>query len=410
MKTPEIIVKGADSDMKTMKLSDFCQRVVRKNSNLESERVLTISAQYGLIDQGEFFNKRIASNQIEGYYLIKKGEFAYNKSYSADYPVGAVKALTNYEDGVLSTLYVIFENVKKNLVNSNWLQHYFESNYWHREILERASEGARNHGLLNISAEDFLDIPITIPSSYEVQKRISEFLDGIDNYISSEEKKLENLRNTKNAYLIKLFPKEGETEPEIRFECFEGNWKTDIGNRLFRQYSDKGYPYLPVLSATQDQGMVLRDNVGIDMSYNKDNEVTYKRVKPGQFVIHLRSFQGGFAHSDVEGITSPAYTVFGLIDETTQDDKFWSIYFTSKAFIKRLELVTYGIRDGRSIDVDGFMNLNLVYPPTKAEQSKIASFFISMDKCIKASETNVSKLQQLRKGLLERMFVDSNKD
>ncbi len=214
----------------------------------------------------------------------------------------------------------------------------------------------------------------------------------------------------KEALLEKMFPKDGEDEPEIRLGKYKGSWGHLKAKEIFSQSSEKGYPNLPVLSATQDQGMILRDNVGIDMTYSRDNVSSYKRVKPGQFVIHLRSFQGGFAHSAVEGITSPAYTVFGLIDQELHDDNFWKIYFTSNRFIKSLELVTYGIRDGRSIDVNGFMDSSLAFPSTKAEQTAIASFFDTLDTYIHASTMKIEKLKCIRKGLLERMFVSNEKE
>ena len=142
---------------------------------------------------------------------------------------------------------------------------------------------------------------------------------------------------------------------------------------MFISTADKGYPDLPVLSATQDRGMIRRDENSINIFHDKKNEAGYKRVLPGQFVIHLRSFQGGFAHSTIEGITSPAYTVFGFSEPEKHDSEYWKYVFTSKAFIRRLETVTYGIRDGRSISYDEFLTLGFAYP-SKAEQTAIARY------------------------------------
>ena len=127
------------------------------------------------------------------------------------------------------------------------------------------------------------------------------------------------------------------------------------------------------MSATQDRGMIRRDENSINIFHDKKNEAGYKRVLPGQFVIHLRSFQGGFAHSAIEGITSPAYTVFGFSEPEKHDSEYWKYVFTSKSFIRRLETVTYGIRDGRSISYDEFLTLGFVYP-SKAEQTAIARY------------------------------------
>ena len=161
--------------------------------------------------------------------------------------------------------------------------------------------------------------------------------------------------------------------PAIRFKGFSDAWEQRKAKELFVSTADKGYPELPVLSATQDRGMIRRDENSINIFHDKKNEAGYKRVLPGQFVIHLRSFQGGFAHSAIEGITSPAYTVFGFSEPEKHDSEYWKYVFTSKSFIQRLETVTYGIRDGRSISYEEFLTLGFVYP-SKAEQTAIARY------------------------------------
>ena len=134
-------------------LSDFVTRITRRNKNNESSLPLTISAQYGLVDQITFFNKTVASVDLSGYYLLYNGDFAYNKSYSNDYAWGAVKRLDKYEKGCLSSLYFVFRPTDK--VDSDYLTHYFETNKWHKGISDIAGEGARNHGLLNMSVDDY---------------------------------------------------------------------------------------------------------------------------------------------------------------------------------------------------------------------------------------------------------------
>lgn len=196
-------------------------------------------------------------------------------------------------------------------------------------------------------------------------------------------------------------------KPEIRFNGFEGEWVKDNAVYIFETYYDKNHPNLPVLSASQELGMVIRDNVGFQVQHNKENEVGYKRVLPGQFVIHLRSFQGGFAHSMVEGITSPAYTVMQFKNSSTQDDIYWKYVLTSKTFIKRLETVTYGIRDGRSISFEDFSELNFTFP-SLSEQEKIGLFLTTLDKLIAKLEAKLDKLRKLKQALLEKMFVNVN--
>lgn len=171
------------------KLGDLVERITKKNQDLLSELPLTISAQYGLIDQKEFFDKRVASKDISGYYLIKNGEFAYNKSTSTDAPWGAIKRLDRYETGVLSTLYIVFGIKKDTELNSNFLTAYYSTNLWHKEIHEIAAEGARNHGLLNISPADFFKTKLSTPQDLKEQNKIGNYFIQLDQLITLHQRK-----------------------------------------------------------------------------------------------------------------------------------------------------------------------------------------------------------------------------
>ena len=158
-------------------------------------------------------------------------------------------------------------------------------------------------------------------------------------------------------------------------------WEQCKADYIFESVTDKGYPELSVLSASQELGMVYRDQNGIDIQHDKKNEASYKRVLPGQFVIHLRSFQGGFAYSEIEGITSPAYTIMSFKNANEQYGLFWKHVFKSETFIKRLETITYGIRDGRSISFSDFKSLILRYP-SFSEQKLIGDSLAVVEKGI----------------------------
>ena len=204
----------------------------------------------------------------------------------------------------------------------------------------------------NISKNKVMEIAVSLPSLDE-QKMIGQYFSQLDNLITLHQ------RNS-IGYIFKV-------------RAYTNAWEQRKAKELFVSTADKGYPELPVLSATQDRGMIRRDENSINIFHDKKNEAGYKRVLPGQFVIHLRSFQGGFAHSAIEGITSPAYTVFGFSEPEKHDSEYWKYVFTSKSFIQRLETVTYGIRDGRSISYEEFLTLGFVYP-SKAEQTAIARY------------------------------------
>ena len=171
------------------KLGDLVDRVTRKNQDLVSELPLTISAQYGLIDQNEFFDKRVASKDVSGYYLIENGEFAYNKSTSTDAPWGAIKRLDRYENGVLSTLYIVFGIKENNPIDSDFLVSYYSTNLWHKGIHEIAAEGARNHGLLNIAPADFFETKLMIPQDIEEQKKIGKYFEELERLITLHQRK-----------------------------------------------------------------------------------------------------------------------------------------------------------------------------------------------------------------------------
>ena len=199
---PEIRFDGFEGEWVEKRLKDISKRVTRKNNGLVSERALTISAQFGLVDQEEFFQKKVASKDVSGYYLIKNGEFAYNKSYSTGYPLGAIKRLDKYEHGVLSTLYILFKAVD---VDSDYLAHYYESDKWHREVSMCAAEGARNHGLLNIAPVDFFNTRLVIPEEREEQQAIGAYFSNLDNLISSHQEKISQLETLKKKLLQDMF-------------------------------------------------------------------------------------------------------------------------------------------------------------------------------------------------------------
>ena len=176
-KNPMCRIEGFEQALSTYKMCDFSSRIATKNKDSKCSLVLTIAAQYGLVNQESFFNKSVASENLTGYYLLHKGEFAYNRSYSAGYDWGAVKRLDNYDEGVLSSLYICFK-INETIVDSDYLAYYFESTKWHRGLSDIAGEGARNHGLLNVSITDYFNTKHRFPV-IEEQKAIAKMLNTI---------------------------------------------------------------------------------------------------------------------------------------------------------------------------------------------------------------------------------------
>ena len=202
---PRCFLGSFDFSWEQRKLGELVDRVVRKNINNESTLPLTISAQYGLVDQITYFNNRVASRDVSNYYLVLNGEFAYNKSTSDGYPFGAVKRLDLYEKGVLSTLYIVFAPKKEQQIDSDYLTVFFDTDRWHKGVAERAAEGARNHGLLNISAEDFFDIDLSVPKDIVEQKQIGAFIRQLDHLITLHQRKCVFLFGFFQAFISMIF-------------------------------------------------------------------------------------------------------------------------------------------------------------------------------------------------------------
>jgi len=188
-KNPEIRFAGFTDDWEQRKLGEICERLTRKNKDNESDLPLTISSQHGLIDQRDFFNKVVAAKDMSEYYLLQKGEFAYNKSYSNGYDYGSIKRLNSYEKGCLSTLYICFKLISDK-VNSDYLECYFDTLAWYYDVSQICSEGARNHGLLNVDVKAFFtEVTVKLPVDVMEQQQISAILHSLDHLITLHQRK-----------------------------------------------------------------------------------------------------------------------------------------------------------------------------------------------------------------------------
>lgn len=178
------------------------ERVTRKNSEKNSN-VLTISGEHGLISQRDYFNKSVASENLTGYTLLRKGEFAYNKSYSAGYPMGAIKPLRRYDAGVVSSLYICFRCRDDAAADADFFRHYFEAGLLNDELNGIAQEGARNHGLLNVGVGDFFKLRLHIPEVHD-QQRIAAIINMAESKERVIAEQIAKLRNEKRALMQQL--------------------------------------------------------------------------------------------------------------------------------------------------------------------------------------------------------------
>ena len=200
--TPRLRFPGFEGEWEEKKLGEVFKRLTNKNAE-NNKNVLTISAQFGLISQLDFFKKSVSAVDVTGYYLLQKGDFAYNKSSSQGKPVGAIKPLKLYDKGVVSTLYICFRCQDSKVVGF-WEQ-YFDAGIFDKEIMSIAQEGARNHGLLNVSTNDFFGLTILMPTPAEQQK-IASCLSSLDDLIAAESAKVEALKDHKKGLMQQLFP------------------------------------------------------------------------------------------------------------------------------------------------------------------------------------------------------------
>lgn len=190
-------------DWEEKKLNEIAVRVTRKNKDNVTDIPLTISSADGLIDQRNFFNKVVASKDMSGYFLLKNGEFAYNKSYSKGYNFGSIKRLDLYDEGALSTLYICFALNKNE--NSDFYQKYFDSLSWYPELQKICAEGARNHGLLNVPTNDFFQLKLCVPSSDKEQHKIADCLSSLDEVIEKQKATLAAWEELKKGLLQQMF-------------------------------------------------------------------------------------------------------------------------------------------------------------------------------------------------------------
>ena len=402
MQKPKITFRQYNNRIKECLLEECLSVCNERNAKMQydKEDALSVSDEFGVVNQIRHLGRSYAGKDVSGYKILRKNQIVYTKSPLRQKPYGIIKE-NEFEDGIVSVLYAVYDT--KEGVTPSFLNRYFEPyGRINKYLTPLISKGAKN--TINISDEQALKGKIFIPTDIKEQEAIASYFRTLDVLISSSAQKISSLRQMKVASLQAMFPQKGETKPKVRFKGFEGDYKTICASDIFKTYDDRNHPDLPVLSAYQDiRGMSPRSDNGYEIYHDKANEVTYKRVLPGQFVIHLRSFQGGFAHSSVEGICSPAYTVFMFKDDGIHDDYYWKYIFMSSPFIESLKMITYGIRDGRSINFKEFAEMYFTVPSYE-EQKMISTFFRTLDKQISLEEQKLESLKRIKSACLDKMF------
>lgn len=268
-------------------------------------------------------------------------------------------------------------------------------------IKAKAERVAAGSTFAEISGKKLGELEFMFPDTDE-QKAIGAYFKNLDYLITLHQCKLEKLKIVKKSMLVNCFPKNGEKVPKFRFSGFTGDWEQRKLGDVFVEYSEKNHEELPALMIIQGGGTIRRDESDRSLLYDKANLSNYKMVKEGDFIVHLRSFEGGLEKATNTGIISPAYHAFH--GENT-DSRFYYSYFRSKKFIEiDLKPHVYGIRDGRSIDIEGMKTIKI--PSTSYEEQKaIGTFTEQLDNLITLHQRELKKLQMIKKSMLRSMFV-----
>ena len=400
---PQIRFSGFTDTWEQRKLSDMVERVTRKNENRESELPLTISAQYGLIDQNEFFDKRIASRDVSGYYLLKKGEFAYNKSTSSDAPWGAVKRLDRYEMGVLSTLYIVFALKENGNIDSNFLVSYYDTDCWHKGVQAIAAEGARNHGLLNITPADYFETVLTVPSDVKEQHQIGSFFAKLDTLITLHQRKYDKLTKVKKAMLEKMFPKNGSLYPEIRFKGFTDAWEQrELGECA--EFNPKSE--LPDIFEYVDLESVVGTDILSHRTESKSSAPSRAQrlaQKGDVFYQTVRPYQKNnciFENDENNWVFSTGYAQLRPVN----DGYFLLTLLQNEDFVK-LVLDRCTGTSYPAINSNDLADIDVNIPINNLEQQRIGDYFRNLDSLITLHQRKLEKLKNIKKACLEKMFV-----
>ena len=371
-------------------MGDLVDRVTRKNQDLVSELPLTISAQYGLIDQNEFFDKRVASKDVSGYYLIENGEFAYNKSTSTDAPWGAIKRLDRYENGVLSTLYIVFGIKENNPVDSDFLVSYYSTNLWHKGIHEIAAEGARNHGLLNIAPADFFETRLMIPQDIEEQKKIGKYFIELEALITLHQRKCEQTKKLKKYMLQKMFPQNGAKVPEIRFDGFIYDWEQRKLGDVAQEFKSGNSLKADEIDITGDYPVYGGNGLrGYTSTYNHDGE--YALIGRQGALCGNMNYSAGKAY----------FTEHAVVVKADENNDTSFLYY----MLDTMNLGQYSDQSAQpGLAVNKLVKLGNSFPK-KEEQQQIGTYFRSLDHLITLHQRKCDELKKMKKYMLQNMFI-----
>ena len=332
---------------------------------------------------------------MSGYYLLKNGEYAYNKSYSVGYDFGSVKRLDRYDMGALSSLYICFA-LKKH--DSDFIKAYFDSLKWYREIYMISAEGARNHGLLNVPTDEFFDAKHYIPQDLAEQRKIANFMIALERRIEAQQSLVDNLKKYKRGLLSQLIAQKKAFDTS-------GEWKTVKLGHIFKERTERAKGNETLLAVTISNGVQRRDE--IDLKDNSsDDKSNYKCVYIGDIAYNtMRMWQGASGVSPYNGIVSPAYTIVTPIRPDLHNMTFWAYYFKYNPLVQTFQKYSQGLTsDTWNLKFPQFSEIAVTMPPI-SEQDKIAECLSVFDEHCKCEDEKLQALLLVRTSLLQQLFI-----
>ena len=377
-------------------LSDFSERVTRKNTKNETNLPLTISSKDGLVDQISYFNKMVASKDISSYYLLKEGEYAYNKSYSVGYDFGSIKRLDHYPMGALSTLYICFA-LKRH--NSDLIRAYFDSLKWYREIYMISAEGARNHGLLNVPTEDFFQTIHYLPQDTREQRKIANFIITLDRRIDAQQSLVKSLKKYKRGLLNKLFS-------NINSNIYPTVYLSEVADFLQGlTYSPSDVSvsgYLVLRSSNIQNGMLSFDDcVYVDKKVDESLQ-----VKCDDVIMCVRNGSKNLVGKTAlipPNMPMTTWGAFMMIIRSKLNDTYIFHYLNSQMFFSQV------FKDTGTATINqitkGILNECRLPLPPETERKQISKMLSSFDAKIQNAEKCLATLVNLKKALLQQLFI-----
>lgn len=370
------------------------------NNKYNEENVLSVSKEKGVVNQIELLGRSFAGKSLDKYKIVEPGNVIYTKSPVKDNPFGIIKACKN-NFGIVSTLYAVYE-CNEEIAIPQYLDYYFSINSnLNNYLMILVDKGAKN--TMNISNTKFLEGKILLPS-IEEQKKIIVYLENVDKILQKLTSDLEKNINLKNELYKRLLRKGIGREELVKTKngMVNKNWKIVKAGKIFSNVNIRNKENEKVLAVTQNRGIIERDKCGINMQYSNENLKNYKYVDKNNYVISLRSFQGGIEYSKISGIVSPAYTILKNIIPINYD--YYQHYFKSNAFISDMEYIVEGIRDGKQINYNKFSNMDIMYPPIE-EQKRIAIILNRIVAKIDLLEKKKTEYRKMRWSLLQKLLT-----